>query len=160
MIMNDEKFTFFWHGPFSQWHRSYFKLDGVRYSCSEQFMMAQKAVLFGDLESARKIMDTFDPKIMKAVGRGVLGFSHETWEANCMAIVASANIAKFSQNEDLGDLLKATAGTTLVEASPFDRIWGIGLPENDVRAGSRKTWRGENRLGRILTEVRLELFGK
>lgn len=159
MSMETEKFTFFWHGHFSQWFPSAFSVDGVKYACAEQYMMVRKAILFGDEWTAREFMLAFDPRAVKALGRRVEGFSQEVWEYNRVEIVTTANFAKFSQNQELEGLLRATAGTTLVEASPFDKIWGIGLSENDVRAKSRLSWRGENLLGEILTKVRTELFG-
>lgn len=149
-----EQFTFFWHGPFSQFHKAPMTIDDITYGCAEQYMMASKAAFFGDFESHRLIMETFQPKIMKALGRKVKNFHGPVWSAKADGVVRRASYEKFTQNRDLRDLLLSTEGTTLVEASPYDKIWGIGLIGTDPRAKDRRTWRGENRLGQILTETR------
>lgn len=154
-----EQFTYFWHGPFSQWARSAFTVDGVEYTCAEQYMMHQKALIFGDTEKAQEIMDAgFNPKKHKELGRQVRGFMKDKWDKVAKDVVYIGTHNKFTQNPDLLEQLKATKGTTLVEASPFDRIWGIGLAENDPRAKQRATWLGTNWLGEILTEVRIDIF--
>lgn len=153
-----EHFTFFWSGPFSQWHPSPFVIDGVTYNCAEQYMMAEKARLFGDEHNENLIMSNVSPALQKRLGREVRGFKDDVWKAKAQAIVKRGSKAKFSQNPDLRDGLLATAGTTLVEASPDDRLWGIGLKAKDPRAWKRGTWRGENWLGQALTEVRDELL--
>jgi ribA/ribD-fused uncharacterized protein len=154
MSETKEAFTFFWHGPFSQWHASPFTIDGVAYSCAEQYMMAEKARLFRDEEALAEILATSSPKRQKQLGRQVRGFHESTWTNQAREIVYRGNWAKFTQNADLKALLLATAGTTLVEASPVDRIWGIGLAEDDPEAWDRRTWRGRNWLGVVLTRVR------
>jgi ribA/ribD-fused uncharacterized protein len=150
----DEKFTFFWSGPFSNWHPSPFVTGGVTYNCSEQHMMAEKARLFGDTESLNRIMSAVDPSDQKRYGRKVKGFDKEKWEKVARDIVYKGCYAKFTQNEDLMRTILTTTGTTLVEASPEDTIWGIGLAEDDPRAQSRETWLGTNWLGETLTKVR------
>jgi ribA/ribD-fused uncharacterized protein len=129
-------------------------VDGVAYTCAEQYMMAEKAVLFHDEESRQKIMATHSPKIQKALGRKVRGFSESKWTNQAREIVYRGNWAKFTQNTDLKELLLATGDTTIVEASPMDRVWGIGLAEDDPQAWDRSTWRGKNWLGEVLTRVR------
>ncbi|MCM3134160.1 NADAR family protein [Paenibacillus polysaccharolyticus] len=154
-----EKFTFFWQtaSPFSQWFKADFTVDGVQYTSAEQYMMHQKALLFGDQQIADKIMKTRSASVQKKLGRQVTGFDHTIWESECQRIVYEGNQAKFTQNEDLLAALLATQGTTLVEASPDDRIWGVGLAEEDPRIRNRKTWRGTNWLGEILTRLREEI---
>lgn len=152
-----EKFTFFWKGPYSNWHLRSFEVDRIVYSCGEQWMMAEKARLFGDKAAERKIMASANPKEQKALGREVTPFDEDVWNANARAIVKRGRIAQFSQHPDMLEALLATEGTTLVEASPYDQIWGIGLRQTDPRALSRSTWRGTNWLGEVLTEVREEL---
>ena len=154
--MTGEKFTFFWQtrSPFSQWHPCVFNLGGIKYCCTEQYMMAHKAMLFDDPESHRRIMATESPREHKKLGRKVANFDPDVWNKNAKDIVFRGNIAKFTQNEDLKRALLATKGTTLVEASPYDKIWGIGLAEDDPRALKRETWLGMNWLGEILTKVR------
>jgi ribA/ribD-fused uncharacterized protein len=162
-----EQFTFFWNGPFSQWYSSSFEIDGIRFITAEQFMMYSKAILFKDEDIAYKIMKSADPMEQKALGRKVKNFNIETWSDAvgprlpiAWSIVRKGSWNKFSQNPDLLKVLAATAGTTLVEASPDDKIWGIGLGEWDDRKFYRKNWQGTNWLGEILTNVRLDLCGK
>nr|WP_154890714.1 NADAR family protein [Paenibacillus xylanexedens] len=154
-----EKFTFFWQtaSPFSQWFKADFTVNGVQYTSAEQYMMHQKALLFGDQQIADKIMKTRSASVQKKLGRQVTGFDQTIWESECQRIVYEGNQAKFTQNEDLLAALLATQGTTLVEASPDDRIWGVGLAEEDPRIRNRKTWRGTNWLGEILTRLREEI---
>ena len=119
-------------------------------------MMAEKARLFGDTIREAMIMSAPDPSDQKRYGRQVEGFDNAIWMANAKAIVKWASVAKYTQNPDLMVHLMDTRGTTLVEASPEDRIWGIGLRMTDKRAMRRDTWQGKNWLGEILTEVRDE----
>jgi len=152
-----EHFHFFWSGPFSQWHPSPFIIDGVAYSCAEQYMMAEKARLFGDTKREAMIMATTSPEDQKRYGRMVTGFDDKVWKANAKAIVKRGSVAKFEQNADLKAHLMDTGRLTLVEASPHDRLWGIGLRQTDKRALLRTTWQGKNWLGEVLTEVRDEM---
>ena len=122
-----DQFVFFWGGPFSQWFKSKFEIGGVTYNCAEQYMMAEKAKMFGDYGALAKIMAINDPKKQKEFGRLVKGFSEFKWFNECIQIVLAGNMAKFSQNEGLLAELEKTIGTLLVEASPYDTIWGIGI---------------------------------
>lgn len=153
-----EKFTFFWGGPFSQWWESPFIHDGTIFNCAEQWMMYQKAIFFGDTKAAEEIMLTNHPKDQKAIGRKVLGFNQRDWNANARTFVYLGNLYKYQQNPNLFEKLKTTVGTTLVEASPYDKIWGIGLTEDNPKAQSRDTWRGTNWLGETLTRVRDDMM--
>lgn len=153
-----EKFTFFWGGIFSQWYPSRFMIKEVIYNCAEQYMMAQKAILFDDREAWEKIMDSNHPRDQKAIGRTIKDFDKDKWEAVCKQYVYDANYAKFTQNNKLYDGLMDTLATTLVEASPEDKIWGIGLAENDPRCLDRATWQGTNWLGEIITKVREDIY--
>ena len=154
------RFTFFFTeaSPFSQWYRCSFTVDGQTFNCAEQFMMHGKAKLFGDAEMAQKILAADHPKQHKALGRKVRNFDDVAWRGAREAIVAAGSRAKFTQNAELRALLVGTAGTTLVEASPYDRIWGIGLAATDPRAQDPAKWRGQNLLGKILTALRDELM--
>ena len=153
---SNRKYTFFYkkESPFSQWYPSVFIVDGVQYSCAEQCMMHKKALLFKDSESAKAILDTPHPYIMKRLGRRVEPWRQEAWDQECIKVVASGNYAKFSQNPDLRRKLLATGDTILVEASPFDTVWGIGLAEDHPDVGDEDKWRGKNLLGLILTALR------
>jgi hypothetical protein len=156
--MKYDKFTFFWSGPFSQWYKSNFYLNGRAYNCAEQFMMAEKARLFGDSKTESLILLSEDPREQKQLGRQVVNFNAVIWEQNCKSIVRMGNILKFEQNEDLRAQLLMTAKTLLVEASPYDKIWGIGLAENHPDAQDPTKWRGQNLLGEILTDIRDNYF--
>jgi len=158
-----EKFTFFWSGPHSQWSSSPFTVpvmgEPMPFNCAEQYMMWAKAMTFRDLYRADMILRESDPSRQKAWGRQVRRFDQDTWDAVADEIVFHGNLAKYTQNEQHREALAETIGTTLVEASPYDTIWGIGLTEDDPRAQSRDTWLGANRLGEIITKVRIQIFG-
>jgi hypothetical protein len=162
MTGEQRRFTFFWHAesPFSQWHPSRFTVDGKQFMCAEQYMMHGKAVLFGDLEVAERILASESPKAQKALGRKVKGFDERRWNRERERIVYEGNHAKFTQNEELLKALLATAGTELVEASPVDLIWGVGLAEDDPRIQDPSRWRGQNLLGKVLTRLREELLAR
>lgn len=153
-----EKFTFFLRGPLSQWVKSQFIVDGIIYCNAEQYMMAQKAIIFNDKEIFEQIMATTSPKEHQALGRQVRGFNQEIWNKVARDVVYIGNYSKFSQNEDLKKILFDTYGTTLVEASPTDLIWGCGFEENDSRILDRAQWLGKNWLGETLTKVREALI--
>lgn len=163
------KFLFFWgHTPptdggvnqscFSQWWMCSFQVDGIVYSCTEQYMMAEKARLFGDKAMLEAIMKSDHPKEMKAFGRAVQNFDKQVWSEQCYDIVKRGNLAKFSQNSALWDVMKMTKNRILVEASPRDRIWGIGMGKSNPDAENPLKWRGQNLLGFALTEVRDRLL--
>jgi ribA/ribD-fused uncharacterized protein len=154
-----DDFVFFWSGPYSQWYPSVFALEGRTYNCAEQYMMYCKAKLFGDHESARQIYAAKDPAVQKQLGRAVAGFDEDTWKLFREGVVFQGSLAKYSQNEDLHKKLLATGTRTLVEASPKDRVWGIGLGEDDPRALNPQQWQGQNLLGIALMRVRCCLRG-
>ena len=158
------KFVFFWRhygqgsklGPhcFSQWYSSPFQVGAVTYATAEHYMMAEKARLFGDEEIRAQILAATNPGAVQALGRKVRGFKQETWEAHRYDIVLAGNVAKFSQDPALREYLAGTKNRVLVEASPKDRIWGIGLAADDDRAKNPLEWRGLNLLGFALMEAR------
>ncbi|AGC47168.1 hypothetical protein MYSTI_05893 [Myxococcus stipitatus DSM 14675] len=154
------RFTFFWkeESPFSQFNRVTFVVEGVRYICAEQFMMAGKARIFGDSEIQAEIMLAKTPRAQKALGRKVRGFDVATWERERERIVYAGNHAKFTQNASYLEALLASRGTELVEASPMDRIWGVGLKMEDPRIQDPSQWRGLNLLGKVLTRLREDLL--
>lgn len=161
MQTEPEKFTLFWgKRPFSQWTPAKFTVDGVEYNCTEQYMMAMKAQVFGDKEMQAKIMEATDPADQKRLGRQVRGFDAERWNRICKEVVYKGNYEKFKQNHAMCEKLLATAGTTLVEASPKDKIWGIGLDSKDPRCLDRSQWQGTNWLGEVLTRVRDDLLAE
>jgi len=154
----NEKFTFFWSGPFSQWYHSPFESGGVTFQNAEMYMMYYKAIRFNDKETAEQILVAPTPKEVKALGRKVANFDKSAWDDIAPLIVYEGNKLKFQTHSDIRKLLLDTIGTTLVEASPFDTIWGIGLSEDNPNALQRETWRGTNWLGEILTLVREDLM--
>ncbi|MFJ2481803.1 NADAR family protein [Pseudomonas sp. NPDC087598] len=158
------EFTFFWgHQPskkgvtaacFSQWYVAEFKVDGQCYPTAEHFMMAEKAALFGDHEIRAQVLQATTPEAAKALGRKVRGFNNEEWLQHRYDIVVRANQAKFSQNPELNTYLKGTGARIIVEASPVDSIWGIGLTKDDAKANNPNLWEGLNLLGFALMQVR------
>lgn len=142
---------------FSQWFVAPFKLAGVRYATAEHFMMAEKARLFDDAGSLQRILQAASPGAAKSLGRKVRGYDEAAWVARRFDAVVDGNLAKFQQNPALGGFLLATGEQVLVEASPVDRIWGIGLAGTDPRAQDPNTWDGLNLLGFALMVVRERL---
>jgi len=162
------KYLLFWgHTPpadgsfskacFSQWFTSPFQVDNVRYPTAEHFMMAAKARLFGDQENEEKVIKSSHPKQAKELGRKVRGFDEATWIRERYRLVVEGNFAKFSQNPELKEFLLGTGKRILVEASPYDRIWGIGLVADHPDAEKPAAWKGLNLLGFALMEVRATL---
>ncbi|MEM7032109.1 MAG: NADAR family protein [Chloroflexota bacterium] len=162
------KYLFFWgHQPhkdgqigkscLSQWWDSSFEIDGILYRTAEHYMMAEKARLFGDEESRQAILNVEHPNEAKRLGRKAKGFDEALWKQHRYEIVVQANVAKFGQNEALGTFLTNTQERVLVEASPYDKIWGIGLKEDDPKAQNPEQWAGLNLLGFALMEVRNRL---
>ena len=158
------QFVFFWSHTspvaaignecLSQWYPAPFIIDGVSYRSAEQYMMAEKARLFGDREAVHRILETNDPHVAKEVGRQVSRFSERTWQERRFEIVVTGNEAKFSQNIALRQFLAGTGRCILAEASPTDEIWGIGLAADDLGATDPLAWRGHNLLGFALMHVR------
>lgn len=151
-----ENLFLFYNGPFSQWYPHDMNVDGIQYNCAEQFMMAMKASHFGDQESLEKIMFTSSPRIQKEIGRKVKNFNPDEWRIVAMSYVIIGNRAKFSDPE-LREFILSTGNKELVEASPYDKIWGIGLGEDDPRALDKSQWLGTNWLGKALMEVRTQI---
>ncbi|OLP04657.1 hypothetical protein BLL52_4217 [Rhodoferax antarcticus ANT.BR] len=141
----------------SNWHPARFVVKGIGFVNCEQFMMFCKAKLFDDEESASKILAATSPREHKLLGRQVKGFVDSVWNEKCDEYVRIGCMAKFSQNPSMCDALLATQGTELVEASPYDKIWGAGLSEDDPRILDKSKWPGQNRLGKVLMSVRLDL---
>ncbi|GAL85727.1 hypothetical protein Slin_1821 [Sporocytophaga myxococcoides] len=165
------KFLFFWghqkskNGDltptcFSQWWSVSFKVDGVIYKTAEHWMMGQKALLFRDTEAYEKILIAGSPKEAKAIGRQVLNYQEDIWADKRFGIVVAGNLHKFSQHADLKDYLLSTKDKIIVEASPVDKIWGIGLSADSDKADNPLRWNGLNLLGFALMEVRDKLRSK
>lgn len=148
-------------GPWvlSQWWPAAFEVDGIDYRHAEGFMMAEKARLFGDAATLERILAADHPGEAKKLGRLVAGFDHDVWERHAFDVVVRGNLAKFGRHPELGAYLLGTGTKVLVEASPVDRIWGIGLPADDRRAQAPSEWLGRNLLGFALMAVRDQLVG-
>ena len=163
--------VYFLRGPFSQWYPSRFSApitqDGLclTFNCAEQYMMASKAALFGDSETLAQIMAVQPdgrsfhhvPLQQKALGRQVRGFIDATWHEVARRVVFRGNLAKFSQDAGLRDMLFATGDRVLVEGSAKDRLWGVGIAWDDPAIEDQTNWRGSNWLGQVLVGVRAAL---
>ena len=165
---NRTKYVYFWghqkpkNGSigkecFSQWYSLPFNINSQSYNTAEHFMMAEKARLFNDHNAEQAILKSSNPGEAKRHGRNVIGFSDEVWLKERFRIVVEANEAKFSQNKALAEYLISTGKRVLVEASPVDKIWGIGLAADDPNIESPYKWKGLNLLGFALMEVRERL---
>jgi ribA/ribD-fused uncharacterized protein len=159
------KYLYFWgHRPrsdgqvgascLSQWWPSPFTVDGVTYATAEHWMMAGKARLFGDAEAEKKALAAGHPSQAKKAGRLVRGFDEATWERERFRLVVEGSVHKFAAHPELRRFLLNTGERVLVEASPVDRVWGIGLAADDEAASDPERWRGPNLLGFALMEAR------
>jgi ribA/ribD-fused uncharacterized protein len=146
-------------GCLSQWWPAPFTVGGVTYATAEHWMMAGKARLFGDTQAERLAVEAVHPKAAKDAGRTVRGFDQAVWERERFALVTEGSVRKFAAHPELRDFLLATGARVLVEASPVDRIWGIGLAADDERTEDPTAWRGLNLLGFALMEARARLAG-
>jgi ribA/ribD-fused uncharacterized protein len=142
---------------FSQFWVAPFKVDGLIYPTAEHWTMAGKAKLFGDEVALKVILGANSPAAAKKEGRIVKNFVSEVWDKHKFEIVVAGNYHKFSQHEQMKEFLLATEDKVLVEASPRDRIWGIGMGSDNPAAGNPAKWKGENLLGFALMEVREKL---
>lgn len=165
---NELDYIFFWgHQPsksgritkscFSQWWKCEFSDEDEDYNCAEQYMMAKKACLFGDMEVYDQIIKCTNPKEIKALGRKIKNFDEQIWNEEKYDIVLKGNYLKFNQNKELREYLLGTAQSIIVEASPYDGIWGIKMRADNDEINNPLKWKGENVLGFALMEVRNEL---
>lgn len=170
-VKNNESFEyifFYGHTPskdgsvnkscFSQWFKATFSIDGVTFPTAEHWMMYSKAKLFKDQESMKRILETDDPHTAKSIGRKVKNYDEYIWNLRRRMIVTKGNLAKFEQNLTLKQYLLSTEKKVLVESSPFDIIWGIGLSIEDSKNSHPDNWRGQNLLGFSLMDVREQLY--
>lgn len=161
-----DKYIFFWkpnevNGIFSQWYNSKFKdeINGkmFEFPTAEHYMMWRKALLFNDEDIAEKILNTKDPKTVKSLGRKVRNFDEKIWMDNNFDIVVRGNMLKFGQNESLKTKLLQTNDKILAEASPYDKLWGIGMNTSNKSIYNMDKWLGKNLLGKALMKVRKNL---
>ncbi len=159
------KFLYFWghsnklNEPvgkfcFSQWFESPFVVESETFCTAEHWMMVQKARLFGDADIAARVLSARTPGEAKQLGREIVGFDEAIWAGARYEIVRAGNAHKFGQHAALAAYLKQTADRILVEASPVDPVWGIGLAQDDPRAADVNAWQGLNLLGFALMDVR------
>lgn len=162
------KYLFFWgHRPskngsvtascFSQWWEQSFTVDKIDYASAEHWMMAEKAKLFGDADTKELILKAKSPGEAKKLGRKVKKFDPIKWDQEKYTIVINGNFHKFQQHPEMREFLVNTGKRVLVEASPVDPIWGIGLAADNEAAQHPIRWKGENLLGFALMEVRDKL---
>lgn len=179
--------VYFWFGPFSNWfkpcyfsgqdalgellprlrhrdwkipaesHPSTVLIANHRFHCGEQWMMAIKAWIFGDDRRLKAILQAWEPKEHKSLGRSVSDFDPEIWEDISVDVVVSGSISRFGSNSAILSELLATGDRVLVEGSPYDRVWGVGLKFDDPKIEDPRNWRGRNLLGVALVEARDEL---
>ena len=149
------KYKFFWKSKLSNWSPATFTVDNITYNCGEQYMMYQKALLFDDVEIAEQILNSNDPKEQQKLGRNVKNYVDEDWNKVRYQIVKYGLRQRFIQNPVQKQLLLDYKGYQFVEASPYDRIWGIGY--NEYNALNHINDWGQNLLGKILTELSNEL---
>lgn len=155
--MQSDQFFFFYAGLFSQWEPCHFEIAGISYNRAEQFMMAGKASLFKDDEILKQILQSNSAREQQKLGKLVKNFVKSEWDAVARNIVYEGNYAKFTQNQSFKESLLATGDRLMVETSPIDKIWGIGLGERGPKKYDRNAWQGTNWLGEVLTKVREDI---
>ncbi len=159
---------------FSQWRYSKFIENNITFNSGEQYMMYHKAILMNDEQSALKILNVniYDSSLaneskvnynkisyIKQLGRKIKNFNQKTWDEHKFNIVKNGNLLKFTQNEDLKKILLSTGNKILIEAAHYDKIWGIGLKEEDAKLIDPNKWsdHGQNLLGQSLMWVRKQI---
>lgn len=153
-VYTDGTHIFFWNGVYSSWYTAHIEIDGYTYNCCEQYFMLKKAVVFGDRIAAEKIWNANDPREQKRLGRTVRNYNDRVWSAVSRDFMFRAHWAKFTQHSHLRDLLcEHGSETIMVEASPFDKLWGIGRAVQETDIVDTSLW-GKNWLGLILTEIK------
>lgn len=151
-------YHFFSSGSFlSNFYPAEFTDGTHRFKTSEQYYMYRKAVTFNDTQTAQEILKASNPRKAKALGRQVKKFDNKHWDTVKEQAMVNALTLKFTQNPRLLKQLLATGDKILVEASPWDSIWGIGLSLDDPRKDDPAQWRGQNLLGKCLMQVRSRL---
>lgn len=154
-MINTENYYFFWGGFCSNWVKSPFEMNGFKFENAEQAMMFEKAKLFEDSLMMEKIKQEINPAIVKQLGRKIKNFDEEKWNQNKIIIMSRILIEKFSQHKpSKKKLLELCDLTYFVEASPYDKIWGIGLDEIEAKKTCPINWPGQNLLGKTINSIR------
>ena len=151
---------YFWNGVYSQWSKSIFTEDGVTYPNAEQYMMQKKAEVFGATDILDQMKKTSDPRVVKGLGRKIKNFDDAIWDKHKMKIVTQAQILKFTQNPLLLEQLLEDRDRVIVEASPVDRVWGIGLHYDNDEVLNESNWNGQNLLGKCIMEAREQIINE
>lgn len=151
-MITTDKYCLFYNGPFSNWFYSDFYMYGRRFYTSEHAFMWSKALTFGDTKAADMILDTVSPEIAKSIGRQVVYYDDVYWSSIRYQVMLNVLRYKFS-NPIMRDVLMKYRHLEIVEASPYDLVWGIGFAENDPRALDKDQWEGQNLLGKALNEL-------
>jgi len=159
-----ETHIYFLKNYLSNWYKSPFHFKTLTkpiivgklllFDCGEQYMMWRKAVLFEDFEIATKILMSSNPKEQKTLGRQVRNYNDKIWADQRFDIMVEGLSCKFRENKLIRNKLILTGKKILVEANPYDTIWGVGLSEDDDAILDEKNWRGQNLLGKVLMKVR------
>ena len=145
------------NGYLSNWYLSEFTIDDIAFSSMEQYMMYEKAILFHDQETAKKILQKDNVAEIKALGRIVQNFDDTVWVKSREEIVYKGVLEKFRQNPELRKRLERTGEEIIAECAVKDRIWGIGLSMKDEDRFCVERWNGQNLLGKILMDVRKDI---
>jgi len=157
-MKSNETHIFFWNGIYSNWYPAKFSYKGNEFENSEQAFMWEKANFFGDYKIANIVLETPEPRENKKLGRRVKNFNSFKWDQVSKNFMYDVNKSKFEQNPGLKAQLLQTDGKDLVEASPYDKIWGIGMTEDDAVGVTPNEWLGKNYLGEVLTKLRKDLL--
>lgn len=158
-MIETDNYVFFYGSIYSQWAPTPFREGDLVFNCAEQYMMYWKALAFGDLQAADEIMASEDPSDQKSIGRRIKGFNDERWNLIKYQVVYQGNLLKFSQNPELLLILtNAHKDKMFVEASPTDRIWGIGIGLGNPDMYDESKWDGENLLGKAIKDVQQHLL--
>ncbi len=155
-----EDAIYFWGSVYSQWYSSENQIEenNIIFNNAEKYMMYHKALLFKDLDIANQILALNNAKKIKALGRKIKNFDEDIWNKNKEDIVTQASYLKFTQNADLLDVMLKDKNLKLVEASPVDKIWGIGLHFDDKDVEEETKWQGQNLLGKCLMKARAKIL--
>jgi hypothetical protein len=165
MIKIEDRVTdthvYFWGDPtLSNWGPAPFTYKEKNFYNSEQAFMWEKALCFGDTETANQILETSNPRTAKDLGRLVKNYDEKIWETKRFDAMFDVCLAKFSQNPARLETLLSTGNKTIVEASPYDKVWGVGIHWTDDEILDENNWKGQNLLGRVLMKVREQLSAK
>ena len=157
-----DKYVFFYKDWLSNYQATDFCFPSkatpiFTFTSTEQGFMYFKALYFNDYEKADEIYNTLNnPGLCRRLGRSVKGYDDECWSKIRYGIFNDLVYQKFLQDKKLQEKLLSPEfdGKLFVEASPIDKIWGVGLDENDPLILDQKNWKGLNYLGQIITSVR------